>query len=118
DDPRRAGFVFHEHAPPEASSQLFRIETRHHVGQTAGRIGHDDSDWLRWIGLRRRLRCDDDEPKCAHHGPTEAPHVVFLRRRSRTALSLAGGLYERLMPVHKAEPIARCAIAAPYVVVG
>src|SRR5262249_56906389 len=29
-----------------------------------------------------------DETKCVHHGLTEAPHLVFLRRRSRSALCL------------------------------
>ena len=65
DDARRAGLVFHEYGPVKALSQLLGIETRNHVGQTAGRIGYDDPDWFRWIGLRRRLRCDDGETKCA-----------------------------------------------------
>jgi hypothetical protein len=52
DDPGGAGLVLDEHSPAEALSQLLGIQTRDHVGQTAGPVGHDDPDWLGGIGLR------------------------------------------------------------------
>ena len=79
DDAGGAGLVLDEDALPEALPQLLGIEARDHVGQAAGRIGHDDPDRLRWIGALCRCRRHDGREKCRKTAreqkpPPQMPH--------------------------------------------
>jgi hypothetical protein len=49
----RAGLVLDDHRLSEGRRELLADEPGHRVGDTAGRVGHDDADRPRRVGLRQ-----------------------------------------------------------------
>ncbi len=96
DDPGGAGLVLDHHALAERLAQLLGEQPRHHVGQAAGRIGHDDLDRLRRIGsLRGGAGRAERERKCGDEKPAEAPHSVPRLIRSLSLWASLGSATKR-----------------------
>ena len=81
DHAARAGEIFDEEVLPEALGELLRDEARHHVGRSAGGVGHDDADLARRIAAGRVLgvaRARQHQRRQAGSDMDDGFHGVFL----------------------------------------